>query len=122
VREAVPRDARSASRTSGIARLRGARRMTASSRTSSGSPATRVTRQASTSIPLGTSVTGTSGPTMRRIGSAAASLTAVSTTPERVQCVTRSTSRAAGENTPPHTPWMVTTVGSPSWRATRAPG
>ena len=37
------------------------------------------------------------------------------------QRMTPAASRAIGEKTPPHTPWMVTTVGSPRSRATFAP-
>ena len=108
--------------TSGTDRLRGAKRMTATMRNSSLSPATGTTRQRAASIPLGTSVTGTAAPTIRRIGSAAASLTAVSATPHDVHDVMCSANWASGRKTPPHTPWIVTTVGSPSPRETFAPG
>ena len=76
-------------------------------------------RQASLEIPLGSTSTGWSGPAMRRMGSAATSLTAESTTGQLPQPLRRS-SRANPGAAYPHTQCSVMTLGTPARWAARA--
>jgi len=77
-------------------RFRGARRITEMRFTVDGSWATGSTFQAAFSMPLGSTITGRSGPAIRRIGSAATSLTADNTTGQRDQRPSRSSPAKAG--------------------------
>ena len=63
-------------------------------------------------MPLGSTDTGTSGPSIRRIGVAAFSLTADHASGQERSRIQLSASRGSGPK-PVHNEWIVTTVGSP---------
>ena len=76
--------------------MRGASRMTDTTVTVPTSRGSGVTDQVALSMPLGTTATSTSGPAILRIGAAATSLTAESTTGHRLQWNRRSSRAKIG--------------------------